>query len=658
MSRQPRRGAWAAAALVVAVLVGMLPGVAGPVSAARWEMTTRARYEVRPGDGRVEVTVRVRFRNTTPNPPGRFSVFEVIDLVVQRGARDIAARDSRGRLSVSTHRRANAIRVSVRPRQGVRYRERTGFTLSYRLPDGAADVRVRSAVVTFPVWAFGTEGSAAVSLPARYDVSVDGDDLVPERTGDGWRLESGNVRNPQSWASLILATGPASHETVTRAIPLADGTVELQVRAWRDDEAWAERTLDLLSAALPRLEQRLGLPYPGTGALVVEEAVSRARDGLDEAGSEGAHLLAGYDQPAFTLLHQVGHVWLSDELAADRWIREGFASWAAARTAGELDVERPYRPTARRNELEDDGFPLISWGAGTSTPAQDAYAYAAAWAVAEQIANRIGGDDVRHAWRRIAAGEAAYEPVTDAEPAVEMPAGGRQPVDSPALLDHLEAVSDEDLSGIFATWVFDEETAALLPDRGAARAEYERLLEAAGDWGAPHPVTVDLAAWRFDSARARIAEAVAWLADRDELAAAAARAGLLLPRRLHDRYRTAGGAADARMELDAEAAVVDAYSQALGAAAAERDLLERIGLVGGVDPDELLRRSNTLFAEGDLRGAADATDEVRAQLASARTQGIVRVAAALALAVVLLGAALALVRRRRPREAADYTAAP
>ena len=652
---RPLLGLLAAAAL----LAGMLPGVAAPARAARWQMETRASYRVDPGGGQVEVSVRVRFRNTTPNPPRQISVFEVIDLAIQRGAQGVVARDSRGRLRVRTFRRPDAVRVSVQPRRGVRYRDRTSFTLTYRLPDGAADVRVGQSVITFPVWTFGTGGSAAVTLPGRYEVSVDGDELVPERTADGWRLESGTVTSPQSWASLILAVAPASHDTLTRAVPLAAGTVELQVRAWRDDPGWGNRTAKLLAQALPALERRIGLPYPGAGTLVVEEVVSQPPAGaLDEAGSEGAHLLAGYEQPGFTLLHQAGHVWFSDELAADRWIREGFASWAAAAAADELDLQPPYRPVARRDQLDDDAFPLISWGVGESTAAQDAYAYAASWAVADRLASRVGGQRLRLAWQRVAAGDGAYEPVSDAVPAVDAPAADRQPIDSRALLDQLEAVSGEDLGAIFSTWVFDADTADQLPAREEARAEYEALLAAAGDWGAPMPVTVDLAAWSFDSARQRIAETMTWLQGRDRLAEQAALVGLALPERLRDRYRTAGGGPDARNELDAEAAVVRAYGEALAVNAAERDLFERIGLLGGPDRDQLLREANLAFAEGDLRGAADATGAVQAQLDSARTQGIVRIAAAVALIVVLLVLAAALLRRRRPADGTDYTAAP
>jgi hypothetical protein len=211
--------------------------------------------------------------------------------------------------------------------------------------------------------------------------------------------------------------------------------------------------------------------------------------------------------------------------------------------------------------------------------------------------------------------------------------------------------------------VLDEGTAELLPARAAARLDYERMLSAAGGWGAPEPVLVDLAAWRFEEAATRIEETLDWLADRDRLVAAAEAAGLALPQRLRDRYRTGGGGEEARAELDAEMAVVTGYQTALERAAAERGVLERIGLVGGPDPDELLAGANALFTEGDLRAAADAIDQARSRLEHAATEGLVRIGAAVAILAGLLVAGWAVLRRSRPRPASersgsDYTAAP
>jgi hypothetical protein len=247
----------------------------------------------------------------------------------------------------------------------------------------------------------------------------------------------------------------------------------------------------------------------------------------------------------------------------------------------------------------------------------------------------------------------AYEPVGPEPPVIS----GRPitPVDSRRLLDQLEAVTGSDLAAEFAAHVFDEAAAAELPKRAAARQANNDLLAAAGDWGAPDPVLADLAAWRFDEAQAAIAEAITWLAARDELLADIEAAGLTAPDRLRDRYRASGGGPDAQDELEAEAALVAAFDEVRARIAGEPSILERVGLLGGEQPSAQLAEASALFAEGDLRGAAEEVDAARARLAGASADGAVRLASAGAVLAVLLVLAILVARRRRAR---GYTARP
>jgi hypothetical protein len=318
-----------------------------------------------------------------------------------------------------------------------------------------------------------------------------------------------------------------------------------------------------------------------------------------------------------------------------------------------LQVALPYDPTARASELAAAAFPLISWGAGEATAEQDAFGYAASWALAQRLATAVGADALRMAWARIAAGMSAYEPIAEDPPA---PSGRLiSPVDSRGLLDHLEAVSGQDLAGEFEAHVFDAAAAADLPKRAAARQAYADLLVTAGDWGAPDPVLADLAAWRFDEAQAAIAEATAWLAARDELVAAIGAAGLAAPDRLRDRYRASGGGPDSQDELEAEAALVAAYSDVLARIQRQPSIVEQVGLLGGEKPSARLAEASALFAEGDLRGAAEEVDAARARLAGAFADGAVRLGSAAAVLVATLLLSIVVARRRRTR---GYTARP
>ena len=638
--------------LVGATLPALRPTVA---SAAEYTLTSEARYTVHPESGEVTVSVDLTFENTTPDPPGQFSVFEVVDLALQEGASGITAQDADGELAVTLDASDGFVAASVQPRSPVRFGDTVAFTLTYTLPDGASsEIRVRPSVVIFPAWSFGTSGAVTVVLPDDYEVRATGSQLTASRSEGSVVLESGAIADPAGWLSHITATRPSSFNTTARTVALSDGTLDLQVRAWADDAAWGERIADLLARGIPALETGIGLAYPRTGPLVVVESVPDPSTSLGEPELGSAEIAVAFDEPDFTALHQAAHVWFAPALASDAWIREGFASAAAAAAAATLDVALPYDPEARAAELADAAFPLVSWGAGETSGDQDAWAYAASWALAAQLAEAVGDDQMRTVWQRIAGAVGGYDPLTTTPPA---PVAGAVPtVDSRRLLDQVENVGGASVEDAYAAAVFDEATAAELPARAAAREAFETLLSRAGDWGAPDAVRAHMAAWRFPEARDAIAEAVSWLADRDLLLADLDRLSLAAPARLRDRYRSGGGGPDARAELDAERAVVAAYDQALQRVnAGDRSLLARIGLVGQPSPSTRLATAASLFGAGELRGAADTIAEVNGALDSAELDGAVRVASA-AFVLVLLGLGLIVVLRRRVRT--GYTAAP
>ncbi|HEX6475311.1 MAG TPA: hypothetical protein VF114_09550 [Candidatus Limnocylindria bacterium] len=651
--------AMAAFAVLLAAMAPALPIVRPQVArAAEYSMTTDASYEIEPGAGRVLVSVDVVFKNTTPNPPGRFSVFPTIDLAVHDGARNVRAEDGRGRrLRTTVERRGGVTVASVQPRPPVRYRDVERFTLTYTLPDGASpDVRIRPSVLIVPIWSFGTSGTVTVRLPSDYEVLVDGDTLQAEEDGDRWQLESGPVANPSRWLARITATLPSSYATASRQVPLSGGDIEVQVRSWSDDPAWGRRTLNLLADALPRLDEAIGLPYRPTGPLVIVESLPESDAVLREPAASDVDIAIGYTEPAFTVLHQVAHLWLPPTLAADRWTREGFASHAAARVARALDVDLPFDPERAAQSLGDDAFPLISWGVGEATPEQERYAYAAAWAAADEIAETVGEDALRLAWQRIAAGLDGYRPPFDEAPTA--PVAATVPADSRHLLDHLQAVSDTDVVPIFRRWVLDEESAGQLAARRDARAAYDELVATAGEWGTPDPVRLALAGWRFADAQAAITEATDWLADRDALLARISAAGLTAPERLRAEYERGGGSEAARRELDSEAAVVEAYQGGTQRVADDRSPLEAVGLLGGTDPEATLVQAKSLFADGDLVGAADLAADATDRLDRAATDGVVRILSILVLGGVLLFVGVRQARRRGGAGADRYTAGP
>lgn len=636
--------------LLLVILATSLPaGAVRRAAAAEFTLETAATYDVRPAEGLIAVSVHVTFTNTTPDPEGQFSVFPEILLAVHDTATDVAATDAEGDLAVEVAVNAEGANVaSITLREGVRFEETVELDVTYSLADGDdPQLRVRPSVIVFPAWGFGSASEVTVTLPGGYEVRVDGDPLTE---ADG-RLVSGAIADPSQWLALVTAIRPAEYTTFDATVPLAGGTADLQVRAFVDDEAWGQRTLDLVERALPLLEAEIGLPYPQVGALVVTESVATDASGFGESPSAGNEILIAFDQPQFTVLHQVAHIWLSAELIESRWIREGMASDVANRVAGALNVTPAFDPVAEAAARQAAAFPLDTW-ADSADPTAEFFGHAASWAFIAELRAAVGDDALRSVLGRVAA---SIDPYAGAD--IEPPSDGGTPPQAPltsrAFLDHLEAVTGADLAGRFRERVMSPADAALLETRAAARAAFAELVATASGWDAPDPVRAAMIDWRFDEALPMISSAGAWLDVRDDLLREMGAAGLSAPDRLQQAYQSFGGGVEAYDELEAQRAVVRSYATTADEVNAARSIVERLGLIGGPDPAQRLQLANGRFADGDLRGAVEAITEAQRILAGAESGGIIRLVSAVLVVLILVAAAVLFLRRR-----ASYTARP
>ena len=644
-----------AALILAAIALGVTsaPGMPRPVAAAEYTLESDASYQIRADQREVGVTVGLEFTNTTPNPAGQFSIFEEIRLAVHDEATEIAASDDDGALEVSddvsTINGDDVHVVTISLREGIRYKDAVNVDLTYVLPDTpGSHLRVRPSLASFPAWAFGTSGNVRVGIPAGYEMRVDGDTL----TEDGGELVSGPIDDPSAWLALVTAVAPAEYESQDATVPLQGGTADLVVRSFPDDAEWGTRTLDVVTRALPLIEEELGLPYPLLGQLILVEAVPATSAGFGESPATGTEIPVSFDQPPFTALHQVTHVWLPATFVEARWITEGLASRVAATVGEQLDIELPFDPVAEAEATADAAFPLDAWPTSPD-PEMDAYGYAASWAVIDEIAGVVGPEAITAVLGRHASGVGPYEALEVAPDEVpDAAAEPDAPLTSRTFLDHLEAVSGADLTGLFAERVLAESDVALLDARADARASFDALVAAAHGWGAPDPVAAAMTDWRFDEAATLMADAREWLVESNGLLGAMADAGVSAPDRLHLAFQAYGGGTEAVSELESERQVVDAYIAAAARVNAERSFIERIGLVGGPDPERQLAMAAGQFTDGELAESMESIAEAERIVELAPTSGIVRIVSLVILVVIAAVLAVVLFRRRA------YTAAP
>ena len=278
-------------------------------------------------------------------------------------------------------------------------------------------------------------------------------------------------------------------------------------------------------------------------------------------------------------------------------------------------------------------FPLNAWAAGPDAAdgsgAAEAYGYAASAELIRLVASRTGADGLRAV---VAA-------------AVARPAG-TLPIDWRGLLDLLETEAGVDATDLWRTWVARPEDAALLDARATGRFEQAALVREANGWVLPAGIEANLDAWRFDDALASMTESRTLLEARDDLAVAAAVAGLEPPPNLRTTFE-AGDMEAATAEAQVERAIVDQIVAAEAAGAAtSSSWLVRVGLLGQ-DPIGELAAARAAFSAGDLSAAQARAIGAREAWAAASDLGGLRLRSILALLLVLVLAALLLATRAR-----------
>jgi hypothetical protein len=666
-------------ALAVAAATGLLATPAGTtdVRAATPDLTivTTARYDVQPEAKRVRVTLDMVLTNHLRDTKTKRYYFDRAFLSVLPGSSAFKLTWSGSgapRAKVSKTTAAYTLLqldLAARIYSGKSATYRLVFDLVDKGGAATRDVRIGSSLISFPVWAYATDStpgsSVQVTFPAGYQVQVESGEIGAPTTDSDGRvvLKSGKLPAPLSFFAYLVADRPASHSERIVTVAVGDRSVDLTIRAWTDDAAWSERVGGLVARALPVLSDRIGLAWPRDGGLVIHETISRSTGGY--AGlfdPTGGQVEVAYYADDSVVLHESAHAWFNGALLADRWANEAFASYYGLAIAPDLEVKAT--GATLTPELEAARIPLNAWGpVGREDDATEEYAYAATLALARAIAERAGDDGLRAVWADASARVGAYQPAAPDGTLSAVGGGTAEPetVDGPpdwrGLLDLLEARTGASYDDLWRTWVARDSDLSLLDARMTARARYDAVVAAAGEWQLPRAVRDALRAWRFDQVGTLLDDAEEILEARAAIEAGAAAAGLTAPDTLRTAFESPDGFASATLEATAEIAAIDRYEAAVAARPATLDLLRTVGL-WGTSPEAELDRARTLFATGDLTGAAAAAGSAQATWAGAADLGLGRLVSIAALMVALILALIlfaAWLRGRRRREHVTMT---
>lgn len=651
------RARFGVAGLVLAIALSVLAGTP-VVRAARPSLTlvTAATYDVEPAAARVGVTTQITATNHLHDTVTQRYFFTTAYLAVLPGTTGFKLTVPGAKASVSVAAKsAGYTLLKLNFGKQLASGKSLALTLHFDIRDagGAPDraVRISPSVVSFTAWAFATAGtpgsSVTVRFPAGYTVVV-GRGPVSGPTNDSagravW--STGRLSTPLTFIADFSADRPADYASRDLTLTVGKTTAAVNLRSWPDDTAWRDRVGDLVSRGLPALGTAIGLDWPISGPLIVQEALVRNTGGY--AGLFDP--IAGQIQVSYTassgvVLHEAAHAWFNGQLVADRWAAEAFASYYAdlAATALKVKITSPVLTDA----LRASAIPLNAWGAvGSTSASSEAYAYAASLAFARAAAARTGADKLRAIWARAATRNGAYPPPSGTETLPGAP-------DWRGLLDLFEDTTGLAFDDLWRQWVARPEDKALLDARAAARTTYAKTVAHAGTWALPRSIRDAMRAWQFDVATQQMAAAEAVLAQRGELVTAAAAADLTLPPTLKGLFEGPGGISVAAAEASAELSTIQAIEQSAAtgpeATVGSPALFVSVGLFGS-DPVAKLADARTAFASGKLKDAIAEASDAAATWTTAASVGRTRIVSAglLGLASLLL-ARLLWTRRRRP----------
>ncbi len=624
-------------------------------------LVTVSRYEVQPANRRVRVTVTITATNHLSDTATRRFYFERAFLAVLPGTSGFKITGSSGTPKVSISA-AKPDHTLLRIDFGARLAagKSTSLTLTFDLKDpggaGNRDVRIGSTIVSFPVWAYGTDATpgsrVSVALPADYVVDFAVGGLAgPELDASGLAVyDSGVLDAPLDFYVYLVGDRPGAYVDRDLSIPVNGSMATLVVQSWEDDPEWGDWVSDLLERGLPALGLAIGLEWPLEDSIVVREALARSTGGY--AGlfdpAEGRIDIAYYARPAVAL-HEAAHGWFNGALLADRWANEAFASLYGSAVGTELEVavDDPELTV----DLEAYRIPLNEWGAiGAVDSDVERYGYAASLALARLIAERAGDGVLREVWARASARVGAYQPVGgDAlAPAIEGNESVAGPPDWRGLLDLLEDTAGRSFEDLWATWVIRDTDRPLLQDRASSRAAYQGLVVEAADWRLPPSIREALRVWQFDTADTLLAQASDVLVGRADIEREAATLGLTPPSTLRPLFERGDGFSDALSEVAGELAAIDSLGRAMDVRIAEPGPIEALGLLG-TEPERDLAAARTAFEAGDLEGASSGAATALLAWTTAAEVGGGRAMSIGLLAAAALLLAFVVLRRGRDR---------
>lgn len=659
-----RRFSGALAAGFLAMALAIAPPTARTAFAASDPLRTAAdaTYTLDPGAGRVHVAIEMTETDLKPNTALYTYYYVSFGFALQPEATSVRVTGP-NTLPIITHTRKGYIEARVTISKALFYKHSTTFTIRYDLvggkPRSDSPTRVGAAYSTFGVWAWGDVGRSSVEVrtPAGLDTRFNGDTMSVTSSATTGQILRAKPADPSTFFTIITAEDDAAYAETRLSLA---GGVEIVVQSWPEDTSWKTETTATLRKAMPALRTLIGLDWPVAHDLGVRERYTPDLEGY--AGffvTKEQRIEVSEDLDPVTIVHEASHAWLNDGLFVERWIYEGLAeeyAWRAMTQVG-LDAEtlpeEPKRFDPGWQALIDWRFPQVIRDQDTDD--EERYGYSASFWVIHSIVEAVGVDQMAAAFAAADANLTAYPGAVAAE-TVTPEDDWRRLLDLVEPLDMPDSASIDAAISAYVTTTLEAQQLAV---RRQARAKYRELLDAGDGWLPPWSIRSQMGTWSFKGATTAMAEAMAVLALRDQVAAAALALGLTPDGSMRAAYEQgANGLSEAKAIADRQLEAMALVTSAKTAVDSTPDLLSQIGLLG-TTPRVSYDAARSAFESGNLDEAVSQANQASASVSGAPAIGQQR----LLIAGVSTGGMLLLLiflitrRRRRSRSLAFAAAA-
>ncbi|GGU21537.1 hypothetical protein [Nocardioides albus] len=515
---------------------GLALATASPVAAAPGDglaASSNARYVVDVKAREVRASIDLTITNQQPDQGNTRYYYNSYWIYVPAKATKIRASSHGATLPVSLEPVPNGpgsfARVGF---SGLYYGQTRTISWDYTMPAAPirskkSNVRVGDGYAVFEAVGIGDDTTVEVVGPPAMELDASDGVFIQKETGKSVTWTASDVE----FAGVSLRD---REKNIERTVSI--GGTDVVVQAFPGDEAWLDFAERNIAEAVPILERIVGEKWPGELDVIREDTSSEAT-GYAWFDSSEREIVVSERLDAPTLYHELTHAWTNHDTTDERWINEGLTEVIAARVARETGVKEEPRKTPRRKG--PGAFPLTEWGAFSQTNrGTDLYGYAAAYTAVAAMLEDLDDDQFSALVRDLYLGRTAYD-----GPEEEGYQGGGA-VWGTFLDLAVKHGADQNIDRELKTWVLTRGQAKQLAAAKKAKAAYDVIDEADGEWLPPKGLREAMAYWKFQDA-ATIRDLAGDAAEEaGEFQIAAADAGLPASTAMKAAYETANVASE------------------------------------------------------------------------------------------------------------------